>query len=475
MALYRTVAALLVGIACAGCGGTKSQPPPSPPTAPEPPQVPPFPTPIPITGSERIAWDQQPMSGSTLQFAGYLDTNRVALPDVQCRPRGDGVLDCSAQLPPMSLGLHLLRIAAIGTQNGRLFESSRSEALILAKTAALSSPHALSVLDAADAPSAPVEGQFVVERIASTSRSIADLAVSQSGQVFAAERLGRVLLINPGATVPAEALELRDVATTGGRGLFSIALHPDFETNGLVYFLYAAETAADPMYRIARGRAVGGRIGEIAVLLDAAPAAPDGWGVLRFGPDRRLYVALADDAERRGGDASYTGKLLRFDDGGRSAGDNPAPSPIVARHGGAPLALLWTAERTRLILRRSRAGSDILLSAPRRDAAIVEWAADARPAALAFLASDSAAGEGHLYAGDLGGGVRRIAWPPSDDREPLVSDAVVAREYGAVRAVASAPDGAIYFGTANIDLRAPDGATAATDFIVRIVPPRVRR
>lgn len=475
LACQRAVAALLVGIACANCGGKQSQPSPAPPPASEPPRAPPASGVIQVTGSERITWDQQPMPESTtaLEFAAYVDVNRVALPDVRCAARADGNLDCSAQLPPMSAGLHLFRIAAIGTRNGRLYESSRSEPLFLTKVAALT-PTAIaaaagvSASDPADAAPS-IARQFAVEKVATTSGSIADLALGAAGELFAAERLGRVLLQQPGAAALVDALELPDVATSGGRGLFSIALHPDFAANGLVYWLYAAQTADEPVYRIARGRVVAGRIGEIAVLLDAAPVAPDAWGVLRFGPDRRLYAALGDDPAGRSAGGSYLGKLLRLDDDGRAASDNATASPIVGSLGGAPVGLVWTGDHTRAVLRQSRAGREILLNEQNRDVSVVEWSADARPAGLAYVANAPGAADGHLYAGDLRGGVHRVRWPAAGNGA-VAADVVIARGFGAVRGIAAAADGSIYFGTANIDLRLPEGAPAANDSIVRITP-----
>ena len=320
------IVALLLSLACAGCG-KQSEPPPSstpPPPAPSPPQVPPQEGVIQVTGTERIAWDQQPMPGGSsqgLQFAMYLDFQRMAPPDLRCAPRADGSLDCSAQLPAMSPGLHILQLGSIGSQNGRLFESTRSQAVIVTKVSALQASAAAppaseapraaggestaSALPSGAPPvaSAAGDGQLRIERVAETSASVADLAVSSGGDVFAAERPGRVLLLRRGTTVPLAALDLSDVATSAGRGLFSIALHPDFERNGLIYMLYAAQTAAEPVFRIVRGREIAGRIGELG-------------GGSRTACECVRNSETQDNLQRAGDDV--TGGELREELGGRS-------------------------------------------------------------------------------------------------------------------------------------------------------------
>ena len=484
----RARAALAIAMLCAGCGSRSTEPPASTP----PPAAPQGPTQgmIQVTGTERLAWDQQPMPGASggLEFAAYLDLNRIALPDVRCTPRPDGNLDCTAQLPALAPGLHVLQLAAIASQNGRLVESSRSAPIYLTKavTQQPSAAFAPSVNllpgvatppDNAATPDdeSAIEGtpRFSVQPVAESPRAFSDLAVTPDGNVFAAERLGRVRLLRRDSNELLDALVVDDVDTTGGRGLFSIALHPDYERNRFVYLLYAAQTAADPVFRIVRGREAGGRIGELAVLLDAAPAAADSWGVLRFGPDHRLYAALGEGPDGRGTGASYDGKLLRLEDDGRRAVDNADASPIVATVGGDPAGLLWTAATARLILRRLHGAADLLSSEPGRQTAALKWAPPARPAALAYVASPLEGGTGHLYAGDLGGGLHQIAWGGSPQNAALDRGRVIARELGAVRAVAAAADGSVYFATANADFSPLVGTATVKDFIVRLVP-RVR-
>jgi hypothetical protein len=74
---------------------------------------------LPVTGSERIGWSQ--LAGSieevsALRFRLTVDGTIVELPGVSCVPAGSGRFDCSAPLPRMSPGRHLLSLRAIDSQ-----------------------------------------------------------------------------------------------------------------------------------------------------------------------------------------------------------------------------------------------------------------------------------------------------------------------------------------------------------------------
>ena len=429
-----------------------------------------------MTGSERLAWDQELIPESNVRdyrFEAYLDGARVSLPGVTCTAQPAGVYaDCAAPLPPMSPGNHQLRIVAIRQVGPAAYESVRSGPLLLVKLGAeppAPEPQALSDTAGADTPGGPARPAAVrVDVIASTLRAVADVAATEDGRIFVAERTGRLVLVTRREELAAEPLlAVRDVAVADGLGVFSIALHPEFGSNGLVYFAYAAETAAGPVYRVVRGRELAGRIGQLATLLEAAPAAPGGWAVVRFGRDGKLYAAFGEDETNRDGAASYGGKVLRLNDDGTMPDDNPRSSLVVAAGVRVPGGLVWT-DGMALIVHAATDGRKEMRGIDRRGGPLFVWPSGARPAGLAYTPSTGVGTlGGELLVPMLDGGVERLRWEPPRGSHAVIAGPRLAVEYGSVRGIAVAPDGRIYAGTANGDAGPKAAGAASGDFLLR--------
>lgn len=476
------LALVLAAIAASSCGGktTTPQPNPAPSPSPSPSPAPgptpapsPSPTPTTVTGSERIGWDQEIIPGSNIrdyQFTAFVDARRTSLPDVQCAASTASSYSCSAQLPYMTDGRHTIRIAAARGADRDSPMSDRSEELVVIKgqaAAATTGPQSSGVdLDA-----------IVVETVATHLSPVNDLAALPDGRLVIAERSGSVSVVSTRATDAAAVTILDDVSQAGG-GLMAIAPHPAFARTHLLYLLYAADTERGTMYRLARGREVEGTLGQIAVLGDLASAEPDGSGALRFGADGKLYVALSDLSADGDGGSSYRGKLLRLDDEGRTPSDSPGGSPVISSGHKRVLGLAaapvagggwFEAEMAPLgrihLLRRgvpvAPGGESMrrpILSLPRPGGILVY--------------SGRAFGE---WQGDLlvarmdGEGITRAALDATAlAPEPLPA---LARRFGRIRSLVEAPDGSIYFGTAN---RGGDASAALPqdDRVVRLTPRR---
>jgi aldose sugar dehydrogenase len=178
---------------------------------------------------------------------------------------------------------------------------------------------------------------------------------------------GRVLRVKNGI-VAGVALDLA-VNSASERGLLGIALHPSFAANGFVYLYWTeSSTGADatdinavPLLanRVDRFKWDGARLDFDRTLIrlrarqeDAGqpPRGNHNGGVLRFGPDGKLYVLMGDNGRRGflqnlpcgptpdctgpvtaddqfGGpepdDAHFTGVILRLNDDGTTPDDNP--------------------------------------------------------------------------------------------------------------------------------------------------------
>ena len=463
-------------LAAAACGSPAKSPSPAP-GAPTPP---PTNTGNTVTGSERIGWDQPVLAGtapSEYTYAWFVDGLRAGPASAQCSVQSDTTLSCSAPLPKLTPGTHQLRLSAARTLREGTFESSRSEPLTvvqLGSTVPALTSEATAVAEriAGDHVSAmPMEpGRTATERVSVVARGfapISDVAVA-SDLVIVAERQGTLRVVRGGSMGSDPSLALVDVvANAPGLGLLAVAVHPGFADNRHVYFVYTAAGRGGPVYRLARGREVGGRIGEVAVLLDGIEAAPAGWAALRFGPDGKLYAAFAPVGAARSG--SYAGRVLRLNDDGTTPRDNPGGTPAIAAIGGTPLALVWGEGGELGIVRALADGRRDWRRSLAQAGAIQPWRATEQPAgATHYLGGLLPELSGRLLVGMMDGGIGLI-----DSAAPAGGvTRRIAATYGAVRALAVAESGEIYAGTANGDLLTPAASPRREDVLLAVTGER---
>ncbi len=153
-----------------------------------------------------------------------------------------------------------------------------------------------------------------------------------NGDLLVTERAGQLRIIRDGKLDPTPISGTPASIITGtATGFMDIALHPDFETNQLIYISYHK-----PVYdgalgsnAIFRGRLEGDRIvdGKDIFLSDDVDAL---YSRLHFGPDGKLYATIGCPGV--GTDASigraqhpddFAGKTLRLNDDGTVPADNP--------------------------------------------------------------------------------------------------------------------------------------------------------
>ena len=160
------------------------------------------------------------------------------------------------------------------------------------------------------------------------------LAFLPDGNFLVSERGGALRLIRDGALVPEPIAGTPEVAEASSGGLMDIALHPDFESNGWVYFAYAkpgpvpdganyfATTA------LGRGRFDGRTLSDVEDVLvaDAWSTAPGGHGSrILFAPDGTLFMTQPHrrEPDRAQNTMDHVGALLRINDDGTVPDDNP--------------------------------------------------------------------------------------------------------------------------------------------------------
>jgi len=153
-------------------------------------------------------------------------------------------------------------------------------------------------------------------------------AQSPDGRIFIAQQAGSLRVVKNSALLATPFMTLA-VDSAGERGLLGVAFHPDFATNGWVYVYYTT-TSGGTHNRVSRFTANGDVVlaASEAILVDLpalSGATNHNGGALHFGADRKLYVAVGDNADSSKPQnlADPFGKMLRFNDDGSIPVDNP--------------------------------------------------------------------------------------------------------------------------------------------------------
>jgi glucose/arabinose dehydrogenase len=323
------------------------------------------------------------------------------------------------------------------------------------------------------------------------------IAFLPAGQgMLVTEATGRLRIVRGGQLDPAPvagwpgALQLQN--------LYSVAVHPQFERNGLVYLSYAKKDGQGrTTLALARGRFDGGALAEVRDVFVADVWSNGGniGGRAEFGPDGMLYLAVGDRDRQAVNDdstfrmlaqdlGSHAGKVLRLrDDGGV-----PPDNPFVNRPGAKPeiytyghrnvyglawhpsTGALWECEIGPMggdelnILRPGRnygwplvslgkiytgnAVSDQSWWRAGMEMPVVFWMPAISPSGLMFYTGDRfPLWKGHLFVGGMSGQqLQRIAFdqppPQAERRESMLTQLGVR-----IRDVRQGPDGYIYIAT----------------------------
>ena len=160
------------------------------------------------------------------------------------------------------------------------------------------------------------------------------LAFLPNGDMLVSEKRGTLRLIRDGKLLPEPVAGIPPVAEAATGGLMDIALHPQFASNGWVYFAYVkgGPIPADAQYNattaLGRGRFDGSRLQDVEDVLvpQAWSTAPGGHGArLLFARDGTLFFSQPHRREpaRAQDTRDHVGTLLRVNDDGSVPKDNP--------------------------------------------------------------------------------------------------------------------------------------------------------
>lgn len=178
-----------------------------------------------------------------------------------------------------------------------------------------------------------------LERVASGLHGPAYLTAPPGDpRLFVVELSGRVRVIRDGGLLSTPFLDLGDrVKQEGEQGLLSVAFHPRYAANGQLYVYYNDRSGNIRVerYRVGADPDRADPASAKLVLSIANPSGVHNGGLMKFGPDGRLYVGTGEggDPANAQDPGSLLGKVLRID---VDAGDPyavPADNPFVGRPG----------------------------------------------------------------------------------------------------------------------------------------------
>lgn len=116
-------------------------------------------------------------------------------------------------------------------------------------------------------------------------------------RLFVVDQPGQIWIVENGARLNTPFLDIRSLVSFGGeRGLLGLAFHPQYADNGRFYVNYT-NSAGDTRvveYRVSADPDVADPATARQVLAVGQPASNHNGGMLAFGPEGLLYVALGD-------------------------------------------------------------------------------------------------------------------------------------------------------------------------------------
>lgn len=309
------------------------------------------------------------------------------------------------------------------------------------------------------------------------------LAFLPNNDILITERTGQLRIFRDNKLDPNPIAGLPPIAVGGQGGLLDIVLHPDFATNNLVYFSYAARGQGGFGTHVARAKFDGTKLSEVDIIFEAAPKTGNRlhYGSrLVFGADNMLYITIGEkfsmqEAQKR---SNHLGSVIRIKDDGSIPDDNPFKNDAAAKpeifsyghrnaqgmalhpvtkkmwlhehgpQGGDELNILKAGANfgwPKITYGVNYGGSIItdLTKAPGLEQPVVHWTPSIAPSGMAFYTGDKFPNwKGDLFVGALAHlHLRRLEL----DGEKVTGQEILLQEFGErIRDVRSGPDGFIY-------------------------------
>lgn len=164
-------------------------------------------------------------------------------------------------------------------------------------------------------------------------------------RLFIVEQTGAIRIIKDGQLIATPFLDLSaKISCCGEQGLLSLAFHPNFAENGKFFVDYTDRNGDTVVssFLISQNPDIADPNSEQIILTQDQPFGNHNGGLIKFGPDGFLYIALGDggsagDPLLAGQDLSTRlGKILRIDVDNGDPFAIPPDNPFVNQQGALP-------------------------------------------------------------------------------------------------------------------------------------------
>lgn len=332
---------------------------------------------------------------------------------------------------------------------------------------------------------------YQVEIIADKLTTPWAMDISKDGTIYFTERTGNVRKILGGVLLPTPIITLEaPFVSQGEGGLLGLVLDPDFSNNHYLYIMYTYSEGNNIYNRVVRLIEDGNIAVEDIIVIDYIPGgfAHNG-GRTKIGPDGKLYITTGDagNASLSQDITSLAGKILRVDTNGSIPLENPFPnSPILSLGLRNSQGIAWNSDQLLYATDHGGMAQDVInliqpganygwpiktadeswdnenFQSPLISSGNETWA----PSGLAYI--NQGPWNGQLLAAALRGSKLIAVTLNEDGTEVAEVNYLFDGEFGRLRDVYQANDGAIYILTNNTDGRGtPDGND---DKIIKLIP-----
>ncbi len=317
------------------------------------------------------------------------------------------------------------------------------------------------------------------------------MAFLPDGRILVTERPGRMQILDGGSVT--EVTGVPSVHAQNQGGLLDVVLHPDYESNGWIYFTYSKGDGDGTVPALARARLDGNQLVDLEELFESntvtSPGRHYGSRILFLG-DGTLFMSIGDrgaQPDRAQDTGDHSGSLLRLTEDGGVPPDNPfvgnddyAPEIYsyghrniqgIVRHpdtgeiwatehgprGGDELNLIQPGENYGwpvVSLGRDYGSQEPwgeARSQPGMEDPVFEFLPTLAPSGLAVVSGGGfdSTWQGNLLAGGLRS--QRVVRLVVENSEVVHAEDLLVEELGRVRDVRQGPDGFIYLATGESD------------------------